>query len=97
MKDYHENILLLALIGAAVAAGKVLCAGEPVTFRLFVGRLLLGSAVSVMAGALLLWWPGLSPLAVAGVGSALGIAGYQLIELWLQKIDFGALLRRLKK
>lgn len=97
MKAYLENLTVLGIIGALIATGKILAAGQPVTWKLFAGRVILGSGVSLTAGALLLWWPGLSPLAVAGIGSALGIAGYQLIEAWLQKIDFGALLRRLKK
>ncbi|EPH7312489.1 hypothetical protein ACS3MB_004099 [Proteus mirabilis] len=30
-------------------------------------------------------WPGIHPIAVMGIGSALGIAGYQLVEIWLRK------------
>lgn len=100
MKPYHENILILALIGSAVTAGKILSAGEPVTWKLFLGRVILGSAVSLCAGTLLLLWPGISPLAVAGAGSVLGIAGYQCIELWLQRYGAERLthwLRRMKK
>ncbi|OJH81766.1 holin [Serratia marcescens] len=37
------------------------------------------------AGAALIWVPGLSPLAIVGLGAALGIAGHQAVELWLRR------------
>ncbi|MDL9983987.1 phage holin family protein [Providencia rettgeri] len=85
MEEHEKTFITLFFIGALIAIGKVLTGDEPITLRLFIGRILLGSAVSVMAGAILIWVPDISPLAITGLGSAFGIAGYQLIELWLRK------------
>ncbi|KGA37242.1 holin, partial [Pectobacterium odoriferum] len=37
------------------------------------------------AGAVLVWIPGLSPLAVTGLGAAFGVAGHQAVEIWLRR------------
>ncbi|MBD1229314.1 phage holin family protein [Xenorhabdus griffiniae] len=97
MEEHEKTFVTLVLLGALIALGKMLTGNEPITLRLFIGRVILGSAVSVMAGALLIWWPGISPVAVTGIGSALGIAGYQLVEVWLQKRGSALLTGKLKQ
>jgi hypothetical protein len=97
MEEHEKTFVALVLLGALIALGKMLTGNEPITIRLFIGRVILGSAVSVMAGAMLIWWPGISPVAVTGIGSALGIAGYQLVEVWLQKRGSALLTGKLKK
>ncbi|HFP9222668.1 TPA: phage holin family protein [Raoultella planticola] len=85
MQDHEKKILTLALIGAAIAIGKVLNSSEPLTLRLFIGRIILGAGVSMIAGAALVQFPDLSPVAINGIGAALGIAGYQVVERWLRQ------------
>jgi len=85
MEEHEKSLLTLLLIGAVIALGKVLAGDEPITLRHFFGRIILGSFVSVMAGAVLIQIPNASPLAIQGVGAALGIAGYQAVELWLRR------------
>lgn len=85
MDEYDHTLISLVIVGVFIALGKMLVANETITLRLFIGRIILGSAVSVVAGALLILWPGINPIAVLGIGSALGIAGYQLVEIWLRK------------
>lgn len=63
----------------------MLASNDPITPRLFVSRVLLGSLVSVVAGAVLIQIPDASPLAIQGLGAALGIAGYQVVELYLRR------------
>jgi hypothetical protein len=72
-------------MGALIAVAKVLASNDPITPRLFVSRVILGSFVAVMAGAVLIQIPDASPLAIQGVGAGLGIAGYQAVELWLRR------------
>jgi len=85
MQDHEKKIVTLALIGAAIAVGKVLSSDEPLTPRLFFGRIILGAGVSMIAGVALVQFPDLSPVAINGIGAALGIAGYQVVERWLRQ------------
>ncbi|WP_434172240.1 hypothetical protein AHYW_001399 [Providencia manganoxydans] len=85
MEEHEKTFITLTIIGALIGLGQLLTGAEPITIKLFIGRVILGSATSVAAGAILIWIPDLSPLAITGLASALGIAGYQVIELWLKK------------
>lgn len=86
MQDHEKTLMqLLLLLGGIIALGKVLASNEKITPRLIVGRVILGSAISVAAGAALVQFPDMSPLAVNGVGAGLGILGYQFCEMWLRR------------
>ncbi|MEY0514445.1 phage holin family protein [Providencia manganoxydans] len=85
MEEHEKTFITIAILGALIGIGQMLTGAEPITIKLFIGRVILGSATSVAAGAILIWIPDLSPLAITGLASALGIAGYQAIELWLKK------------
>ncbi|MBO1928540.1 phage holin family protein [Providencia rettgeri] len=84
--EEHEKHLSLCFYGVLIAVGKI-TSDEQITARLFFGRVLLGAAISVMAGAALIWFLNISPLAVTGIGTAFGIAGYQLVEMWLKNVE----------
>lgn len=58
--------------------------------RLAIGRVIVGSALSVAAGSALYLVPELHPLALLGIGSALGLAGLQGVELWLKRKGINA-------
>jgi hypothetical protein len=75
----------LIVMGALIGVAKLLVSGEQLTFRVIVGRALLGSATSMIAGIVLLQIPDLDPLALLGIGSALGIVGSQYIEILLRR------------
>jgi len=85
MQDHEKTLMQLLLLGGIIALGKVLASNEKITPRLIVGRVILGSAISVAAGAALVQFPDMSPLAVNGVGAGLGILGYQFCEMWLRR------------
>lgn len=85
MQEHEKSLLSLIILGAFIALGKALSSSEPITPKLFFGRIILGSATSVAAGAVLLWIPGIDQLAVTGLGAALGIAGHQVVEAWLKR------------
>jgi hypothetical protein len=42
MTEGEKGVLSLFVIGVMIVVGKVLAGGEPVTPRLFIGRMLLG-------------------------------------------------------
>lgn len=85
MHDETKSIWLLLGIGALIAMGKLLAGDEKITLRLAVGRIILGSATSLVAGMLLLQIPDISPLALVATGSALGIAGSQAVEAAMRR------------
>lgn len=85
MDESVKNFLTLVLLGSMIALGKLLQSDEELTLRLIVGRTLLGAATSLIAGVALLQIPDMDPLALIGIGSALGIAGQQTVEAWLKK------------
>lgn len=85
MQEYEKGFIALAMMGALIALGKMLNSGEPITFRLVAGRVIVGSALSLAAGVALYFFPDIHPLALAGIGSALGILGLNGVEAWLRK------------
>ncbi|GLW38712.1 phage holin family protein [Pectobacterium aroidearum] len=85
MNEAEKSVVTLFVIGVLIAVGKVLAGSEPITLRLFVGRMLLGGFVSMVAGVVLVQFPNLPLTAICGIGSMLGIAGYQTIELLIQR------------
>ena len=85
MQEYEKGFIALALMGALIALGKMLNSDEPITLRLVLGRVIVGSALSLAAGVALYFVPDIHPLALAGIGSALGILGVNGVEAWLRK------------
>lgn len=85
MQEHEKTFLELIIIGALIGIAKLLVSSEALTFRLVLGRTVLGSATSMVAGVALVQIPDLDPLALIGLGSALGIVGSQYIELLLRR------------
>ena len=85
MQDHEKTLLTLIVIGALIGVSKLLVSTEPLSFRLLFGRAVLGSATSLIAGVVLLQIPEISPLALLGIASALGIMGSTVIEHYLIK------------
>ncbi len=84
--DSNEKTLMtLAGVGAALAFGKLLAGGEKVTLRLIVGRLIIGAGLSMAAATALMMIPNVSPVALVGLGSALGILGQSFLERMVQR------------
>ena len=84
MQDHEKNLLLLIAIGAAIGFAKLLVSDEKLTWRLTIGRTILGAATSTIAGAIILQIPDINPLALISLASALGIMGSTFIENWLK-------------
>lgn len=83
--DFVVYGIWLSFIGAMIALGKLLASSEKLTLRLCAGRVILGSATSLIAGMLLIQFPDIPPLALIATASALGIAGAQLVEALMLK------------
>lgn len=84
MQEHEKNILLIIAIGACIGFAKLLVSDEKLTWRLMIGRTILGAATSTIAGAIVLQIPNINPLALLAIASALGIIGSTFIESWLK-------------
>lgn len=85
MQDHEKSILYLMLIGGLIGMSKLLVSSEKLTIRVLIGRTILGSASSLIAGLVLLQIPEISPIALIAIASALGILGSTFIEEYLKR------------
>ena len=85
MQEQIKTVIWLAVVGAFIGIGKLLQTNQPLTWRLVIGRMITGSAVSTIAGWALIHIPDMPFPAVMALGSALGILGAEFIEQWLKK------------
>lgn len=85
MQEHERSLAYLVAIGLALAIGKLLVSKEPVTWRIVVGRSIIGCGLTLAAGAALAVVPGLSTMGLLGIGSGLGILGTGALEKVLQK------------
>ena len=85
MQEHEKNLLLIVVMGACIGFAKLLVSDEKLTWRLALGRTILGAATSTIAGAIVLQVPDISPLALIAIASALGILGSTFIESWLKR------------
>ncbi|KWI31904.1 holin [Burkholderia ubonensis] len=81
----HE-ILILMILGSAIALGKLLVMHEPITIRVLIGRMILGAGLSMSAGAALIMFDTMTPTALIGVASALGILGQSALESLARRV-----------
>lgn len=77
---------MLIAIGAAIGFGKLLVGGERLTLRLILGRIIIGAGLATSAGAALLMFNDMSPTALVGVASLIGIGGQSVLEEALRRI-----------
>ncbi|ATM78688.1 holin [Serratia fonticola] len=96
MQEHEKTLWWLMILGALIAVGKALTSDEPITPRLFIGRVILGTGTAMAAGAALIWVPGLPVIGVVGLGAALGITGHQIVELWLKRRGSSLLTGKMK-
>jgi hypothetical protein len=85
MQEHEKGIVYLIALGALIGLGKLLASNEVITPRLALGRAILGSATSTVAGVALVQFPSIPLPALVGIGAGLGILGAQYLEAWLKK------------
>ena len=91
MQEPTKTVIYLAIIGALIALGKLLQSMRPLSWRMVIGRMITGSAVSTIAGVVLIHIPDMPFPAVMAIGSALGVLGAEFIEAWMKKFADGRL------
>lgn len=85
MQEHERSLYTLIVVGAMIGLGKLLASAEPLTLRLVLARSVMGSATSMVAGVALIQFPDLNPVALLGIGSALGIVGAQALEAYFKR------------
>lgn len=85
MQESEKSLWTLIAMGAVIGVGKLLASDEKLSIRLVIGRTVLGSATSMLAGVVLLQFPDIPHLALMGIASGLGILGAQTIEVLLKR------------
>lgn len=78
-------LLMLVIAGAVIALGRLLVTDEPLRWRTVIGRTILGSATSTIAGLVFWQIPDIHPVALCAIGCALGILGSTYIEELLKR------------
>ncbi|AVG38551.1 phage holin family protein [Achromobacter insolitus] len=86
MNEFEKNLAWLAGIGALIAVGRALTSTERLSWRVVIGRTILGSAVATVAALIYIPFPDAPMPVVVGAGAALGILGEQVLELAARRL-----------
>ena len=81
MNEWERTVAWLASVGALVAIGRALTNKEALSWRVVVGRVILGSALATVVAVLLIPYPDAPMPVLIGAGAGLGILGEQVLEL----------------
>lgn len=84
MTEQETLLIKLAAVGGIIGLAKLLVEDKAITFRLLLGRIILGSAIALTSGVALIHITNLHELALIGIACTLGISGQTGIE-WLLK------------
>lgn len=85
MQEHEKTLMTLLIAGGLIGMGRLLVSNEPLSWRMIIGRTILGSATSTVAGLILIQFPDISPVALVSIACALGILGSTYIEEYLKK------------
>ena len=80
MTDDESLLVKIGLVGFMLGIAKLLAGDEAITWRKVVGRSLLGTGSSLIAGLIMIPHPNAPQLVVVGAAALLGILGHSLIE-----------------
>ena len=80
MTNEESLLVKIGLVGFILGIAKLLAGDEAITWRKVVGRSLLGTGSSLIAGLIMIPHPNAPQLVVVGAAALLGILGHSLIE-----------------
>lgn len=84
MQEHEKTLFTLIVVGGLIGMSRLLVSAEPLSWRMIIGRTILGSATSTVAGLILIQFPDISPVALVAIACALGILGSTFIEEYLK-------------
>lgn len=84
----HDSMLLLAalaVIGFIIGLGHALACKEELPLRRIIGKTLISTGVSIVAGAVYYFKPGTDPVVILALGSLLSVLGSGWLEAFVFK------------
>lgn len=78
--SFRQLLAVLVGMGVIIGLGKLLASDEKFTWRLALGRAIVSAGLSVAAGAIIAFIPGLNQMAILGLAAASAVLGEQFIE-----------------
>jgi hypothetical protein len=78
--SFRQLLLVLVGMGVVIGVGKLLASDEKFSWRLAIGRAIVSAGLSVAAGALIAFIPGLNQMALIGLAAASAVIGEQFLE-----------------
>lgn len=91
MNEFEKTLAWLAGMGALIAVGRALTSQEKLSWRVVLGRTILGSALGTVAALIYIPFPDSPQAVVIGAGAGLGILGEQVLELVARRLIFSKL------
>jgi predicted MFS family arabinose efflux permease len=85
MDDFTRTFLALIGIGAGYSVGKKLSSGDPLSWRIWIGDVIITGIAAIIAGSVLLFFPNAPWIAVLGVGAMCAIMGVTFVPTLVSK------------
>lgn len=82
MELSHETKVLtvMAALGAAIGLGKLLASGEPLNWRVVLGRTIVHGGLGLCAGAAVVMFPGIGFVPQVGIACVIASLGTSALE-----------------
>ncbi len=81
-----QTLLIMAMVGALTAIGKLLSSDEKITWRAAIGRSITTGILAMSACAVLLWFPNIPTIALIGVSAVFASLGTSALEAVMYKV-----------
>lgn len=85
----YWQYIWMPFIGAMIGLGQLLSSEEKLTPRIIVGRALSSGGLATGAASLLIWYPDISPVALAGIAAVAASLGTSFLEKMVQRLLSG--------
>lgn len=85
MQSSENTLIKIIILGGLIGVAKVLMDEQTPPLKLIIARVLLGSAVSMVAGVVLIRFPDLPEMGLLGIASSLGILGHTVVESLIKR------------
>jgi len=71
----------MSIIGALIGVGQLLGSSDMLTPRVVIGRALTSGGLAMCASVVLIWYPDIHPVALAGIAATLASLGTSFLSM----------------